>query len=506
MRDRESSNYFDNYVDLRFKELKSSMSLTLTPGFVGSYGDDDFDYNFEFNSSYSPTSDLVITTTVNPDFSIIESDGVNLNINSKYPVFYEEKRTFFIEKQNPWSSPLSIYNTRQIVEPFAGLKVSGKNGKDSYYLMGSLDKDVDQGRYYSNLDTLGVKSDTWYWFGNYKRNISDNIWLRPAISLRSGNSYESYNFSLDSKGRFGKNFSYDAQFVYSAYENYSHRFKKDQASTLKLKYDTRNWSFRVQGKSIGDGFESDLGHIRERDLNQLYSKIEYSNHINANIGDIDYYEVGMELYSKYDYDFDSHKDSGSELYLGVTVKEMINLWIGSRINYERLYSEDILTKKQWISISSSYFDNIIMEFNMSIGDALWYYYPDENGNPISSSYYRISPYLSYRISNSICISGSYGYRELKEYYTSHSGGVSVKYQFNKDFWFKSSFDLENVYFNHSGESSTVYDISPLFTYKVGTGTSFYFGGKININEADSSFDSSRDLKIFMKFTKAFDII
>ena len=53
----------------------------------------DFGVGFKYGVTSSITSDF----TYNPDFSQVESDAFQAEVNRRYPVFYSEKRPFFME-------------------------------------------------------------------------------------------------------------------------------------------------------------------------------------------------------------------------------------------------------------------------------------------------------------------------------------------------------------------------------------------------------------------------
>jgi hypothetical protein len=67
--------------------------------------------------------------TVNPDFSQVESDAGQVTANERFALFYAEKRPFFLEGIELFSTPNQLVYTRQIVSPLAGGKLTGKFGK-----------------------------------------------------------------------------------------------------------------------------------------------------------------------------------------------------------------------------------------------------------------------------------------------------------------------------------------------------------------------------------------
>jgi Domain of unknown function (DUF5916)/Carbohydrate family 9 binding domain-like len=82
------------------------------------------------------TSDLTLDVTINPDFSYIESDKGQVDVNLRVDILREEKRPFFLEglehfmfAGTGFDTPIHfIVNTRNIIDPFFGLKLSGKLG------------------------------------------------------------------------------------------------------------------------------------------------------------------------------------------------------------------------------------------------------------------------------------------------------------------------------------------------------------------------------------------
>ncbi|HEV7766597.1 MAG TPA: DUF5916 domain-containing protein [Thermoanaerobaculia bacterium] len=77
-------------------------------------------------------SDLVVDATVNPDFAQIEADELVSSANQRFPIFFEEKRPFFLEGIDVFQTPLNAMHTRTVVEPEYATKVSGKRGKTTF--------------------------------------------------------------------------------------------------------------------------------------------------------------------------------------------------------------------------------------------------------------------------------------------------------------------------------------------------------------------------------------
>jgi hypothetical protein len=71
---------------------------------------------------------FVLDATVNPDFSQIESDQPQITVNQRFEVFFPEKRPFFLENSNFFTTPINLVFTRRIGHPEYGLRLTGKSG------------------------------------------------------------------------------------------------------------------------------------------------------------------------------------------------------------------------------------------------------------------------------------------------------------------------------------------------------------------------------------------
>lgn len=89
---------------------------------------------------YGLTSATNLNLTLNPDFSQVEADADQLEYNLRFPVVLTEKRPFFLEGVGMFSTPVSLLYTRSIVDPIAGLKLSGRQGKWSFGLLSAWDQ------------------------------------------------------------------------------------------------------------------------------------------------------------------------------------------------------------------------------------------------------------------------------------------------------------------------------------------------------------------------------
>ena len=96
----------------------------------------DIGANLKYTISQSVTFDLAI----NPDFAEIEADVPVISANQRFPIFFPEKRPFFLEGVDIFQSPLPIFHSRTIVDPGFAAKLTGKVGKNTFGFLVASDK------------------------------------------------------------------------------------------------------------------------------------------------------------------------------------------------------------------------------------------------------------------------------------------------------------------------------------------------------------------------------
>jgi hypothetical protein len=88
---------------------------------------------------YSISPNITLDAAINPDFAEIEADAPVVTANQRFPIFFQEKRPFFLEGADIFQTPLAIYDSRSIIDPDFATKLTGKIGKNSFGFMVASD-------------------------------------------------------------------------------------------------------------------------------------------------------------------------------------------------------------------------------------------------------------------------------------------------------------------------------------------------------------------------------
>ncbi len=91
------------------------------------------------NLKYTISSNVTLDVAVNPDYAEIEADAPVVGANQRFPIFFEEKRPFFLEGKDIFDSPLQSFYSRTIVDPDFAAKLTGKIGKNSFGFLAASD-------------------------------------------------------------------------------------------------------------------------------------------------------------------------------------------------------------------------------------------------------------------------------------------------------------------------------------------------------------------------------
>ena len=164
--DRPAHIVFNNLKPRRLLELLPSVTYGVhqsrdlaTTTWVAA----DSHTNVGGSGKFGITSGITLDGTINPDFSQVESDQFQIAVNQRYPLFFSEKRPFFMEGMGLFNvahgdNMRTAVHTRKIVDPLFGDKLTGTVGKTTFGVLNALDDhpgDVgDRGESYADRNKM----------------------------------------------------------------------------------------------------------------------------------------------------------------------------------------------------------------------------------------------------------------------------------------------------------------------------------------------------------------
>src|SRR6266496_4700056 len=132
---------------------------------------------------YSITPNVTLDFALNPDFAQVESDQLVVTANQRFPIFFAEKRPFFLEGIDIFQTQIVAVHTRAIVDPDVAIKLTGKINRNTFGLM--LASDNGPGNL-SEDDRTFITSDPAFILGNPNPSPADvaNVRQQQATLAR----------------------------------------------------------------------------------------------------------------------------------------------------------------------------------------------------------------------------------------------------------------------------------------------------------------------------------
>jgi hypothetical protein len=106
---------------------------------AGRFVNDGLKAELGMTAKFSLTPTVTLDFAFNPDFAQVEADAPVTTANVRFPIFFAEKRPFFLERIDIFQSGLNVVNTRVITDPDVALKLTGRRGRNTFGLLYASD-------------------------------------------------------------------------------------------------------------------------------------------------------------------------------------------------------------------------------------------------------------------------------------------------------------------------------------------------------------------------------
>src|SRR5881296_43884 len=215
---------------------------------------------------------LTLDGTVNPDFSQVESDQPQVTINERFEVFFPEKRPFFIENAGYFQTPVNLFFSRRVVDPAAGLRLTGKAGR---WALGAIAiNDREPGRVPAPDPLAGSRAGAGAL--RVQRELGQESTIGFLVTDRELEGSFNRMYSLDGRLRFGKNWALVGQLIRS--EN---RELDDSAlvsgfgALAELQRDGRHVDYVGRYLEFGPDFAAPLGFVKRTGYRETKHELQY---------------------------------------------------------------------------------------------------------------------------------------------------------------------------------------------------------------------------------------
>jgi len=237
---------------------------------------------------WRPGANTAIDATVNPDFSQIESDVAQITSNERFALFFPEKRPFFLEGIELFSTPLQAVYTRTITDPLWGGRGTGKRGRLAY--TGFVAQDEGGGSVIlpgpNSSELVDQDFRSWVGVGRLRREFGQGSFVSV---LGTGREIEGGGHNRlvgpDFQWRPSARDTVTGQYLYSwsltpdrpdLADEWDGRTLSGHDGQLSWNHSTRHEDGYAQYTDASDGFRADTGFIPQVGYRDGYAELGYT--------------------------------------------------------------------------------------------------------------------------------------------------------------------------------------------------------------------------------------
>ena len=231
---------------------------------TGDFVNDDFAPEAGLNVKYGITSNLTADFTVNPDFSQIESDQPQIEVNQRFPLFFSELRPFFLEGQEIFRifAPINYVHTRTIVDPRVGAKLTGKIGQST---LGVLVADDEAPGKRDDPADPAFGQTAQFAIGRYRYDLYGESHVGGFVSDREFMDSYSRVVGVDSQLRIGRTDRLNVVVSQSLSRAEDGTERSGPAGGVLYRRNGRNLNFSALAWVTDPDFRNQVGFLRRTD-------------------------------------------------------------------------------------------------------------------------------------------------------------------------------------------------------------------------------------------------
>ena len=471
---------------------------------------------------YSFSSARVAEIAINPDFSQVEADEEQIDVNTTFALHYPEKRPFFNEGADLINTPVNVIYTRSINNPTVAGRIINRGQKDNWVLLSAFDEDspyIVPGEEQS-FTRMGGKS-----YSNifrYKRALNEGSFLGFIATDRRmlDNSGSGSVLGFDTRYRFNDKYQVEFQSVFSHTQEPNdsllvststfgdnHTFTFDgesfsgNALELEFQRNTEHWRLEAGYDYKTPTFRAENGFESANNNRRIYGRSLWiyfpDNFFSQVLGGI---HTGVE------HNLDGQQKSKYIAFfsnLAMPRQTRLNVTYARRLQYRFKDTELNGTYDLRINLNSQFSERY--QFGTNIGRHVapvrFLEVPEEGRLTTTGFWARM------QASDRMNIGLSYNSQKMTtmdketDYFSGYTTTLRASYQHNKSLGLK-------VLAQYNDFSKT-FQIQPLLTYQPSPFTIFYIGSTSNQNVDGLAMNTIRDGQLtnrqyFMKFQYLFN--
>lgn len=502
---------------------------------------------------YSVTSDIIVDGAVNPDFSQIESDAAQIDVNSPIALYYPERRPFFQEGTDIFRTLFNSFYSRSINDPEYAAKLTMRSDRTTFGFLSARDEvspyviPLDEG----DITINGGKSTVNVVRG--LRTIGNGNQVGFIVGDRRFNAGGSGTIvALDGDIRLSRNYGIDGQYVLShtrepddhshssffegdvpagwedsldyflgemTFDNGKHTVVFDGESyygtglITRLKRNSRNWNFLIDYNQVTPSYRTEIGYdpymnYRNFSISTWYTIYPESTFVER---------ITPQVYSLQRWDFDGVRKlrtttaslgtqfTFAQTYLNASFRQREEMYAG------RLF-KDLWTAG--LNVGSQISNRLGYQFGINYGPDIAYFQNTKGNQTAFYAGVDLKPIDRLTIEPTCNFVQSAHVDNKDVLFKQLIMRTRIRFQVNRQLSLRlvgqyNSFDLL-VYDGAEGTTSRSrkWEFDPLLTYRLGSFSVFYLGSTSDFRRVYNMLDGLErwrltDRQFFMKIQYQF---
>ncbi len=464
---------------------------------------------------YAPTADLAFEGVINPDFSQVESDATQISVNSNFALFYPEKRPFFLLGADIFQNQTRTFYSRTINNPLASTRVIGKSGSLAFAYLAAADRNtpfIVPGEETNDVVETGLKSISNVVRARYDFG-GENSLGGMIITRNTGSIAHNYVGGIDWNYKFWGNQYFNGEVFFSGTKEvndtsllsdtrqfgstgHDAAFNGEEyggmAAQVSLQRNARTYSFNLQYMDRAPTFEAQDGFVPNNDLRTATLHQNLSFYPNSAL--VDQWSLSLNNGLHYNYD-GVHKETWLVPNLYLQLKGQINVNVDYLAVNDELYHNVQFTHVNRIDVNVYSRPSTFLTLSLegTFGKFIKRSDPVNvgRGHNISLSA-EVSPTSQLEIDLSFARARLMSLAGDELFYDGYIVRATGIYQFNKEMFLRVIGQYDQF--------DKVFDVYPLFSYKLSAYTIFYAGSTYSLTNYGDPFGTRTTARqYFVKF-------
>jgi len=468
---------------------------------TGRFGSGNVDPDFGVNFKYGITTNLTADFTYNPDFSQIEADRPQVEVNQRFPLFYREQRPFFLEGQEIFNTEVNLVHTRTIVDPRLGAKLTGKVRNTTFGLLIAND---DAPGHVDDPADPAFNQRAQFVIARVRQDLYAESFIGAIVADREFLDSFTRSFGVDGRFRLGQIHRLNFMFSGSDYKDLPDYDPDEDSEYLGRVFGTaiqagfnrsgRSWDYSFRYTDYSPDFHTDTGFIRRNDIRQGSVNTSYTFWPQAAV-----ISWGPRAQFERNYTHDGVLQD-EQIEVGLNARFARNIGMRGQVSQELERYGDVDFRKNRYSLNGDANFSSVFSFGggWNWGDGIRYvdgpFLGRQSGGMLS---FTARPTSRFEANLSINLSR---FRDVRAVEEKNEFSVEI-YRTRVTYQFTDRLQLRNIleYDTYAGKIG----VNVLASYQIDAGTVFFLGYDDRFQEAININDEIYDTTRLRRTSRAF---